>query len=623
MKTPLFEQRLIEALAWIVRLPPLGDFELARLMGIGEIDARHLRTELDRRGWVEWIGPRVAGLDERRRAAFLRAEALADLGTCSGFAAEEIARRAPVREADVLARIPRIATVTAVNWLLSGLAAELRERGEMTLMDACSLPVASTKRWWPHGVDAYGVIRGGRGAARFFVTWDRAGSPDLHRRIRVRSWAAESKSADPSLILVVCADAHAQRLWDAELRRHAEREGMPDVRLTTAQEILAAGPRAAIWSIPGATARLRFEQAVPSRSTDTGPLLTFPASMRLPERLWSIPRLRERAAIAALLPGDRPMRERIATLAIVTSAADKACLDWLARHPRLSAPELALFLDLPVGVIARRLELLARYHAVRRLEVGGTERWCITERALRMFARAEGVPWKRYELNGAVSAPSVDDDAASHPSMAHQLGINHVFARFARDARAAGWRLRVWRNEAESAHHFVFDGRDAWIRPDGSGTLCRGTDERPFLLEYDRGTLDAGNYRDKFSGYARYFEAGEWRDCFSTRPSLLFVCSDDRAERRVARAVEAAALVLPIFITVEWRYERLDQGGRGVLGEIWRHRFDGGRIPLIVEPQGRPVTTELRLARGEDGDGVFGSATFSDRTFVAGVGYET
>jgi len=597
MKVPLFEQRLIAALAWIVRLPLLGDIELARLMGIGEIDARHLRTELDRRGWVEWIAPRVAELDERRRAAFLRAEALADLATCSGFAAEEIARRAPVRDADVLTRIPRIGEVTAVNWLLSGLAAELRERGEMTLMDACSLPVASTRRWWPHGVDAYGVVRGGRGAARFFVAWDRAGVPDGHRRIRIRSWAAESRSAHPSLILVVCADAHAQRVWDAELRRHAERAGMPDVRLTTAQEVLAAGPRAAIWSIPGVSVRLRFEQALPSPSTDMGPLLTFPASMQLPRRPCSAPRLRDRAAITAVLPGNRPIRERTAALAIVTSAADKACLDWLARHPRLSAPELALFLDLPVGVIARRLQLLTRYHAVRRLEVDGAELWCITERTLRMFADAEGVPWKRYELNGAVKAPGPEDDSATRPSMAHQLGINHVFARFARDARAAGWQLRVWRNEAESAHRFVFDGRKAWIRPDGSGTLHRGNEERAFLLEYDRGTLDAGDYRDKFSGYARYFEAGEWRDRFSTRPSLLFVCSDDRAERRVARAVETAALPLPIFITVEWRYDRVDERRGGIFGEIWRDQFDGPRkSALIIEPERRPQKYGARRA---------------------------
>ncbi|RJQ07834.1 MAG: hypothetical protein C4558_08910 [Dehalococcoidia bacterium] len=545
------EAQLAEALAWIVRLPLLGDRELAGLLGIDEIDARYLRVELDQQGWVEWLAPRVVELDEQRRAAFLRADALDDLAACSGFAAHEIAHRAPVRQTDVLARIPRIATVTAVNRLLAELAAQLRAQGEMALVDAGSLPIASANRWWPFGADAYGVVRGRRGAARFFVTWDRAGVPDGYRRLRIRKWAAEVNPAEPPWVFVVCADAHAARVWDAELRSQASQAALSEVRLTTADEVLASGPRAAIWSIPGAPARLRFEQALPLRSTDLAALLAFPG-MCLHQRPSNMPVLRDRLRIAAVRPAARSIREDTAALAIVTSAADKACLDWLARHPRLSVSELALFLELPGRVVARRLELLAGDHAVRRLEIEGTELWCVTARTLRMLAEAEGVPWNGYERYGAVSAPSTADDAATRPSMAHQLGINHVFARLARDAQAAGWRLGVWRNEAESAHLFVSDGRRAWIRPDGSGAFWRGHEERPFLLEYDRGTLDAGDYRGKFAGYMHYFETTEWRERFSTEPQLLFVGADRRAEQRVRSAVVAnGATHLPILLTTE------------------------------------------------------------------------
>ena len=96
----------------------------------------------------------------------------------------------------------------------------------------------------------------------------------------------------------------------------------------------------------------------------------------------------------------------------------------------------------------------------------------------------------------------------------HTLGVNRFAARLALDARAAGWRLAEWRNEAESTHRFVAeDGRIAWIRPDASGVLARGGDARPFLLEYDRGTLDSGDYRAKFEGY-RGYAAAEWEDHF-------------------------------------------------------------------------------------------------------------
>ena len=44
----------------------------------------------------------------------------------------------------------------------------------------------------------------------------------------------------------------------------------------------------------------------------------------------------------------------------------------------------------------------------------------------------------------------------------------------------------------------------AWIRPDGSGVIAVSGRRAPFLLEYDRGTLDSGDFAAKFGGYRRY-----------------------------------------------------------------------------------------------------------------------
>ena len=89
----------------------------------------------------------------------------------------------------------------------------------------------------------------------------------------------------------------------------------------------------------------------------------------------------------------------------------------------------------------------------------------------------------------------------------------------------------------ESTHHFVSeDGRRAWIRPDGSGLLVRGAEVCPFLLEYERGTLNRVAYRPKLEGYRQYYAAAAWEEAFPSEPALLFVCSDDRAEARVRRA---------------------------------------------------------------------------------------
>jgi hypothetical protein len=98
----------------------------------------------------------------------------------------------------------------------------------------------------------------------------------------------------------------------------------------------------------------------------------------------------------------------------------------------------------------------------------------------------------------------------------------------------------------------------------------------PFLLEYDRGTLDGGDFAAKFGGYRRYFAAEAWRQDFEGTPALLFVCADDRAEQRVASAVCAAAPDLPVLSTIEWRYEHDARNLAGLLGPIWREAGTGG-----------------------------------------------
>jgi hypothetical protein len=154
--------------------------------------------------------------------------------------------------------------------------------------------------------------------------------------------------------------------------------------------------------------------------------------------------------------------------------------------------------------------------------------------------------------------------------------VNRVFARLAQDLQRAGGRLALRRNEAESTRRFRYEGGAAWIRPDGSGLLELDGERLPFLLEYDRGTLDGGDFAAKFGGYRRYFAAEAWRQDFEGTPALLFVCADDRAEQRVASAVCAAAPDLPVLSTSEWRYEHDARNLAGLLGPIWREAGTGG-----------------------------------------------
>lgn len=208
---------------------------------------------------------------------------------------------------------------------------------------------------------------------------------------------------------------------------------------------------------------------------------------------------------------------------------------------------------------------------------------------MRSLAAQAGVPTATFARHGGVTFIDRDESDVERVlrNRDHTIGVNRFFARLSHDARLAGWYLAEWRNEAESTRRFVTqDGRTSWIRPDGSGVLVRGAESRPFFLEYDRGTLDAGDYRAKFEGYRRYYAGGEWEEDFSSEPVLLFVCSDDRAEERVARAANTGATGLPLWLTAEWRFASRDLSGADTLGRIWRETSSTSeRDSPLIQPR--------------------------------------
>lgn len=200
-------------------------------------------------------------------------------------------------------------------------------------------------------------------------------------------------------------------------------------------------------------------------------------------------------------------------------------------------------------------------------------RYVLTEQGMRFLAARAGVPPSTFGKHGAVThVPAAERE---HPQravrhVAHTLGINRFMVGLTRDARACGSLLAEWRNEAESTCRFVDrTGRAAWIRPDASGVVDTGGERVPFLVEYDRGTLDAGDYQGKFQGYRRYYATEAWRTAFNREPVLLFVCSHDEAERRVIRAATVVPrAVLPLVSTTEWR---ITHARDGALGDVWLH----------------------------------------------------
>ncbi len=570
--------RLARALEWIVRLPFCGDRELAGLLGVDEHDARRLIHLLSARGWVETV-PAASPELQPRRLAVLRGAAVPALAAACGEDRVPLASAAPVRPGDLSRRLAALEITARVNRFLADLADGLESSGIARLDDARSLPLALARAecWWLPGVEGYGCLRAGSLHAPFLVAWDRAAAPDVHRRRRLGGWSAASGSAGRRWgreglppVLVICPSAREVRVWeDALARRDGASPGHLEVMLATRRELQTTGAGGARWWRPGrapapVAEQLGWGDAPVVREVRIDRALDDCAPP--PRRSGTSPGRRAFARVAGGHGG--PARERLADLALATSAAEKTLVEWVARHPLLGAAEVAELTREPAGAIRRRLERLVSCGVIgadtqppgRAATPGagdaGEPRYLLTALGMQSLAARAGVPPAIFARHGGVTvAPGPERPrprALRHRE--HTLGVNRVAARLARAARAAGWRLAQWRNEAESTHRFpAEDGRLVWIRPDASGVLVRGADARTFLLEYDRGTLDSGDYRAKLEGYRRYYAAPEWEGHFPCEPALLFVCSDRRAEHRVRLAVGGWAGEAEVFVIGEWR----------------------------------------------------------------------
>ncbi len=591
---------LARTLDWIVRIPLNGEAEIARLVGVGESVARRLILALVRLRWVESLEPGSTELDARRRYV-VRTDAVAALTLAVG--AGTLDHDLPIRLRDVLHRVTQFEITVGVGGLLADLAEHARRAGVVELADGRSLPLATAARdrWWLTGTNGYGCLRMGERWAPFLVAWDRAAAPDEHRRRRVRAWiegrttAARPWGAEglPTLLLV-CPGEREEAVWEKALLAAGERDpfAVPTVLLTTREALMVGGVGGTIWRRPGDTQpRLLFATlgwgarpsiSAPWLSDRPGPLPVLVHRQGEFIRAWARTELRHRP--------DGPIWRRTGAIAVLLGPVERAIVEWIARFLLPSAADLAPVLNEPVSLVERRLEGLVHCDVIRRyrypvaagsndeqLPDHGTRanRYFLGRGGEQLLADRAGVPVALFREHGGIKPRKrgPDGEPLFVRHVEHTTGVNRVVAQLARNARARGGRLVEMLGDAESAWPFVHSTDRYWIRPDGSGILRAGGLLTPFMLEYDRGTLDGGDFATKFEGYRRFYASQAWRERYDREPLLLFVCADTRAARRVSNAAKAASLALPM-----------------------------------------QITTELRLAEGERGSGVFGGPVLADPT---------
>jgi hypothetical protein len=360
------------------------------------------------------------------------------------------------------------------------------------------------------------------------------------------------------------AGAWARLLGDVQ--RH-ESEAPLDVSVTTWAE-LEASP---LTLGGGSRVEPTSERTQPAGQRET---LGVPWRPRRPA--GALPR------IVGEAPGIGESDPAVRAVAELTPA-ERGVLALIGQHPFLPTRRLATLVGATSAVTLRRRNFLLARGLLRLVESGelspefaAAELVELTVPGLTLVAAQLGL-----SLAGAVRWSGLAGGGPSAPvgarrklisQLAHTLGADALFislvatARRRHATRGGDDQLLEWRNAASCSRRH--------LRPDGYGIYRHDGHLYGFFLEYDRGTMSARDYRQKFDAYYDYWTSGQFERDYDGFPTILIVTTDYAAEGRLAKFVCAASVgrgaLLPALLTSEWRILRDPSNPDGLLGPIWR-----------------------------------------------------
>lgn len=583
-----------DVLQWLACLPFLGVDDLALLTGQPEPDIELVLREMKQDGLADSITPSSPELGNTA-VHVLSEHSRRWLSSTLG---EPDTRALPLARRDVVHRVARLEATVALNVFAAGLVASLRRSADHDVADFRALPVRRPQdAWWPPGVLGYGCIRAANGAAPFFVTVDRAGTPAAHRAALIAAWHRFRESSQPwghdiPPILVMCPGPAREDDWSRKVLASAMRRDVVPLRL------LSTSFLAGTDDVGGAA----FRQA--HRSTRAELLEWLP--VRQPEHLClpSTPR------VDVLPPAsdkrERPLHlwandvttgtcaattiEQAAAIALTTSTVAKSLIQCLGHHPLLNEEELATLLHFDRRAVRRVIERAATAGLIVGMERPGDDyhRYCLGSVGLNALAVRDGVAVRRYKRHALVTVHPAGNRERMPTLLQqyeHTTGANSIFIAWLRSPEG-GSNLLTWLSAAEAAIGFENGGRWRWLRPDGAGSLVLGDRTFPFLLEWDRGTERVAVLARKFARYAEYYQTCRKSD--ETVPTLLFVTTTPQREQLVwhlaAGLLESFASCLRT--TSVSLLHRL-----GPSSVIWHPGAGQARVPWPSQPSHTPATS--------------------------------
>ncbi len=296
-------------------------------------------------------------------------------------------------------------------------------------------------------------------------------------------------------------------------------------------------------------------------------------------------------------PVSRPVPRIVGELplpALRLGSADREMLDVVGRHPFLPLTSLAAVVGSSLDRCRRRRALLVEAGLARVLgseEVGEHAVRSLTEltvEGLQVLAAQQGLSLAEAVRHNGLAGGGPDTPLGTRRSLLrdleHTLGADEVFVELSGAAEKyeveRQCSLLEWRSPAACAVRGV--------RPDGYGLVRYAGEDYSFFLEYDRGTMQARDLRDKFEAYWCWLESGGFRRHYDIFPTVLVLTRDPPSEEGITRVLRSVGLgratELPVLLSTHGRR----QADRyGLLDPTWREQGSAKRRYWPSGPRAR------------------------------------
>ncbi len=535
-------------LAGLVRLPVCRAEDVARLLGLPSPAVGEALLRLRRRGWALDVSVSTAWEDvvqvwlPTRAATVAYAAAGADLAPLA------------VGERHLKPLLWDTAGALATAQMVAALAEGARRRG-LRVVEACRLrPQAPGVAF--AGAQGMAVVMGNDWFSALFVVVDRQEVPPAKRQELARRWTrllAELPAMAGAMLLVVTPTREEMDQWDLYVSASRDRRALPPPPVYMAAAGALVDPWGATWT------RTEGRGSAPLYAS-LHRMGQLPAALPLPFRS-----ARPAALPVALPPGSAsegwaPERP---------SAGMRRLLAEILRHPLCRPEELAHL----AGTGMVETERLLAELELRGLVRAAGERWVATEEGERMGRRLLGAP---PLARGVFPTPSL---------LPHHLEVKGFLARLAQEVRERRGRVLVLREAPVTRREYSVDGRVGRLTPDGAGAFVLEGKTVHFLLEWDRGNMGDGRWRQKMAAYRGYYRRLLRHGQPLYWPLLLVVAPDPGREEAIAEVVRQS---LPRGIAaLVWTANAHILASRGVLGDAWKQAEAERRAPFWAGGEGR------------------------------------